>query len=339
MHRVTITSLFCPICLRGHARETRRVHSQSELINEEQRSCLKATMGVPLLDLRRPADACAKACNMACMVCGNTVAFPCESEYTEALETVEMFEEAEHEIQDEMIAGMHGLLQSLGENMLASTRKRLDRRLQSLGMAWHPRWRTICHAHCMKKLPCGCVRPAPITQCPEHPARERRMQRPAPQAPPRVTVPPQDPDPAAQPLVPSTAHATPAVISHAHWLARPSSTVAIRHPSRDTAMAPPPPKPPRRPQSKPNPRLLLAAKGCMSLDQWRNGATTLDSPTSGQGSAGPFDRARYEREFDPFLHGYVKVNGVDMFRFPDGRIELVFSGVNCITDDGHLVPG
>jgi hypothetical protein len=52
----------------------------------------------------------------------------------------------------------------------------------------------------------------------------------------------------------------------------------------------------------------------------------------------PFCRTRYESQFDPLLHGYMKKNGVDIFRFPDGYEEQVFSCVNELTEDGHLVP-
>ena len=48
---------------------------------------------------------------------------------------------------------------------------------------------------------------------------------------------------------------------------------------------------------------------------------------------------KYDREFDPFKHGYFRKNGEDMFLFPDGWVERVTSSVNQITEDGRLVPG
>lgn len=47
---------------------------------------------------------------------------------------------------------------------------------------------------------------------------------------------------------------------------------------------------------------------------------------------------RHLAEFDPYQHGYLRRNGVDMYRFYDGFEVRVTSGVNEITDDGRLVP-
>lgn len=51
-----------------------------------------------------------------------------------------------------------------------------------------------------------------------------------------------------------------------------------------------------------------------------------------------FCRKRHLAEFDPYLHGYMRKNGVDMYRFYDGFEVRVQSGVNELTDDGRMLP-
>jgi hypothetical protein len=47
---------------------------------------------------------------------------------------------------------------------------------------------------------------------------------------------------------------------------------------------------------------------------------------------------KHHGEFDPFKHGYWRVNGRDVYRFPDGREVPVQSPVNRLTDKGELAP-
>lgn len=51
-----------------------------------------------------------------------------------------------------------------------------------------------------------------------------------------------------------------------------------------------------------------------------------------------FSAKRHLAEFDPYQHGYLRKNGVDMYRFYDGFEVRVFSGVNELTEDGRLLP-
>lgn len=127
-----------------------------------------------------------------------------------------------------------------------------------------------------------------------------------------------------------------------------------------TPAPPPAPVTPPKKKAKPTPsmpakRLKQAAKGCTKLDGWsipmerapkpapRPAAAPSAAPEQAQPVKPrirpPFDRARHERDFDPFLHGVFRKNGVELFRFPDGWVEPVPAPVFRITDDGHLVPG
>jgi hypothetical protein len=107
------------------------------------------------------------------------------------------------------------------------------------------------------------------------------------------------------------------------------------------------------PGKKRDHRLEAASKISQRLDEWA-GTSPAECGDSGpvkkarpaplqyrpllQTARPPFCRAKYESQFDPRLHGYMKKNGVDIFRFPDGYEEQVFSCVNELTPDGHLLP-
>ena len=320
---------FCPYCFRGEGAKTVRVRSDSARIDEEQRDF----SALPLLDLSSAGTQCRTPCRQICMVCANPLAFPCEPDYEEARDAVEQYEADVLELQTEVLHGMNGLLGSLGQSMLKDAERRLQRRLRKIGMAWHPRWHTAVHARCVKKEACGCLLTAGAPGCKAHPVKRLK---PRPKPLPRMP----DPIPEAKNTrITPASYQRPVVVSQSSWLSKPSSTIAI--PALKPAAPAPPPLPSRaRPQpAKPNAKLVQAAKGCGKIDSWRRGETQDRRPLDAGSGRPPFDRARYEKEFDPFLHGYFRKNGVDMFRFPDGWVQQVSSPVNKITEDGRLVPG
>lgn len=329
---------FCPVCFRGSSCTVARVPSDSACIDEEQRLLSK----LPLLDLAREGTPCESRCSRICLACGTPTAFPCEPDYEEAQDALEQYEEDVLELQTEVVNGMHGLLGSLGESLLRDAQRRLDRRLRKIGMAWHPRWRKVVHAGCVWKGACGCVLTAGAEGCKEHPVKKARV---PPRRPPMPLPKPAMPEPQLSSAVPrpepqlsSAVSRRPISMGRCSWLPTPTSSVAIPLPRAPPVQAKPIQK--ARPlPPKPNVKLALAAKGCGSIDTWRKGEACEFRPLDPTRSRPPFDPRRYERDFDPFLHGYFRKNGVDMFRFPDGWVEQVFSPVNRITEDGHLVPG
>lgn len=329
MPTVSLRAQYCPICFRGAQVITKRVPHDCERINEEQRQCSLATRGLPLLDLSAEGPRCRPRCNMICAACGNPMAFPCESDYSEALDAVDQFLEDELETRSE-VCGV--FMERLSSAMLAAAETRLQRRLRPLGMAWHPRWRRLVHSRCVKKEACGCLLTVGYRTCPVH-IQKRLLPSRAPRAP--MPCAPSDP-----PEITRATPRRPVVMTQATWLQKPTSMVAIAEPAKAAplpASAPRPRKAPERP--KPNPRLVNAAKGCGRLDAWRDPKTMPMEPRITAGTRPPFDARKYEREFDPFKHGYFRKNGVDMFLFPDGWVEQVTSPVNRITEDGRLVPG
>jgi hypothetical protein len=88
------------------------------------------------------------------------------------------------------------------------------------------------------------------------------------------------------------------------------------------------------PTPKPNPKLEAAAKGSSKLDAWTGKAQ--ENTVSAAPKSKKFCLARHERDFDQFQHGYLRKNGIDMYRFPDGTEVKVFSNVNEMTEDGLL---
>jgi hypothetical protein len=100
-------------------------------------------------------------------------------------------------------------------------------------------------------------------------------------------------------------------------------------------------------------RLEAASKLSQRLDSWAgSGPARPQAPTAvklrpQQQEAAQctlptrhpcFCRKRHLAEFDPYLHGYMRKNGVDMYRFYDGFEVRVHSGVNELTDDGRMLP-
>jgi hypothetical protein len=318
---LTLRRGFCPLCFRGESCTTVRVPRDSPCVDEEQRLFSK----VPTLDLSEEGARC-EGCRQCCLVCGNTTAFPCEPEYDEILEAIDEYDETAEELQEEVVDGMHGLLASLGEGLLREAERKLARRLRRTGMAWHPRWGKAVHARCVWTAPCGCVRVVGEDGCKQHPA-VKRARLPTRHVQMPLVV---------QPKMPQleTAGKRPILVTQSTWMKPPTSSVALPKPVQAVQRSIQKPKPP---PAKTNLKLVQAAKGCGKIDAWRGGTEyCLPDPARGRP---PFDMERHKREFDPYLHGYFRRNGVDMFRFPDGWVEQVFSPVNRITEDGHLVPG
>ena len=346
MHaRVSITRGFCPLCYRGLGCECERVAPDSARIDPDQRECSLKYNGLPLLDLREEGGRCKKRCRIVCLVCGRLLALACEPEFDEALEAVEQYEERLEEARAEAVEGMRGLA-SIGERMLADIERRLLRRLGELGMGWHPRWRKLTHAGCLKKAACHCVLPVGVEMCRVHKKKVALVPRRPAVVVATLVMPPAPPAPRTAPTVLSKSR--PAVMIKATWLQAPTSTTlvpAVGARTDNATIAPRPrPKPPAK-SKPPNPRLQEAASKCRKLDTWAGrGASGGPSPRGEPGSSTAsgrstrFDRSQHERDFDPYLHGRFNRNGVRMYRFPDGTVQEVFSEVNEITEDGQIVP-
>jgi hypothetical protein len=348
---VCIQRDYCPLCYRGGACTTDRVPADSARINEEQRECSKAFGGLPLLDLAQPGEICQAACRLICLVCGTPMAYPCEPEFESVQELTERYGEEAQEIREEMLGeGMHGLMAGLGERMLVDLERRFIGKLRRAGMAWHPRWEKLVHSRCLTQASsCGCLVPRGLSICPQHKksvverASAATARRPPP--PPReseTTVKKAPSPPKLLVIVPATTASTaamPVTMIKATWL-RPATTTTVHPPPA------PPPHPraarvllPKPPPPKPNPRLEAAAKGSGKLDAWSGKAS---DENNGSGNSArkdkkrSFNMATHERDFDMFQHGYLRKNGVDMYRFPDGTEVQVFSNVNEMTPEGLL---
>jgi len=341
---VCIQRDYCPLCYRGGACTTDRVQADSERINEEQRECSKAFGGLPLLDLALPGEICQAACRLICLVCGTPMAYPCEPEFESVQELTERYEEEAQEIREEMLGeGMHGLMAGLGERMLGDLERRFIGKLRRAGMAWHPRWEKLVHSRCLAQASsCGCLVPRGLPICPQHKKSVVVERAPATTARRResdTTVKKAPSPPKLLVIVPPTTTASsamPVTMIKATWL-RPATTTTVHPPP-----APPPhatrvllPKPP---PPKPNPRLEAAAKGSGKLDAWSGKASDENGSNSARKDKKKrsFNMATHERDFDMFQHGYLRKNGVDMYRFPDGTEVQVFSNVNEMTPDGLL---
>lgn len=379
---VCIQHGYCPLCYRGRGCKTTRVRRDSPRIDEEQALCSRAFGGLPLLDLQAEGECCPSACKLACVVCGNVMAFSCEPAFEQALSAVDDYEEESLETRVEVLEGMRGLAQ-LGQHMAADIERRFARRLRSLGMAWLPRWKRLAHTHCTKKAGCDCLVPLVVDACSTH---GKRVPRPPDQT---MTTPAKEimATPALKPAKESGAR--PMAMIKSAWLGNARSS-SVRVPSQG-----PPPFKPRPPIRKPDARLESAAAGCARLDT-RAGLVPATKPVP-SGPAGTavkcvrkrdhrletasklsqrldgwmgsapmqpvaapssrprpqpkdqppcllptqhpcFCRKRHLAEFDPYQHGYLRRNGVDMYRFYDGFEVRVLSGVNELTEDGRLLP-
>ena len=338
---VCIQRDFCPLCFRGGAC-TDHVPPDSPRINEEQRECSRAFGGLPLLDLEMPGARCShRGCRLVCLVCGTPMAFECEPEFASAPDLVERYEEEALEIQTEMMGG-DGFGHSLGERMLEDLERRLTNKLRRMGMAWHPRWEKLVHSRCMKKSQtCGCQVPVGVPLCPEHkqpidpPKRpSRKRAEPVPPVTPEIK---KAPSPKKQVVVMLSSNNKPASMRKALWIKQPAATVSVHPPPASTPTFKKAVVLPKPPIPKPNPKLQAAAKGVSKLDSWTGKSSA--EPSAGiplKKDKRSFNLARHERDFDMFQHGYLRKNGVDMYRFPDGTEVQVYSTVNVLTDDGQL---
>jgi hypothetical protein len=329
---VSIQSHFCPLCYRGGAR-SEKVASNSQRIDEEQRECSRLFRGLPLLDLESEGSICSKPCRLVCLVCGSAMAFPCEPCFEEAQEVVERYEENETETRIEVLEQMK-CLSNLGTRMLQELEGKFFRRLRKMGMAWHPRWKRLVHAHCIRKAPCDCLLPVGINFCSTHKRTVIPKKRNMVQKTLVETKPETKPD-TPVPHKPARGSSQIAIV-RATWLNTPTTTVSIPVTVVPRSSVPQPLLlkskliPPKK-----NLRLEHAASGCSKLDSWM-GAKPVNVP--GEVSRNTFNLQRHYQLFDPMLHGYVSINGVDMYRFPHGPVVQVFSPVNTLTDDGRLIP-
>lgn len=277
------------------------------------------------------------------MVCGTPMAFPCEPEFESALELVERYGEERLEMQTEVLEGLGGggLGRSLGEKMLEDLERRFLKRLKRMGMAWHPRWEKLVHGRCMKKSEaCGCAVPVGVPLCPVHkrPVSKVEPARKRPKIVEERAVIKKAPSPKKQVvLLSTTTSSKPVRMVKATWLKPSAPTVSV-HPQPVTSTEFKPVVLPKPPIPKPNPKLEAAAKGSNKLDGWTGKASSenpaLESAPTKKDKK--FNLARHEREFDQFQHGYLRKNGIDMYRFPDGTEVQVYSTVNVLTEDGQL---
>lgn len=334
---VCIQRDYCPLCFRGGACAD-RVPLDSSRINEEQRECSRIFGGLPLLDLEMPGGRCHRACRLVCMVCGAAMAFSCEREFEDALDLVDRHEEEVLEMQSEVLEGLQGFGRSLGEKMLEDLERRFVRKLRRMGMAWHPRWGKLVHSRCLKPTPCGCLVPVGVSACPKHKRRlvPAKIQSTSPIKKAPSPMKKQKRDEQVILVVTTGSASKPITMVKATWLKQSAPTVSV-HPPPVRPQPPPATKAPlpKPPVPKPNPRLEAAAKGSGKLDAWSVKQAEKPAETA-QRRDRSFSMSRHERDFDQFQHGYLRKNGIDMYRFPDGTEVKVYSNVNELTEDGQL---
>lgn len=329
---VSVRSDFCPLCYRGVGLNE-KVPYDDPRIDQEQRECSRALGGLPLLDLAREGRRCSEGCKLVCLACGNPMAFPSEREFQDALDTLEKHEEELEETRQEVVVGMRGF-ESLGQRMLEEAEVRLQGRLKRMGMALHPRWRRLVHARCLRKAGCGCLIAVGVTACGKHqdvPIVVVKKKKPQVKKEPS---PKKESKEAEEP--PRIIASSPVVMRKADWLKPLSETVKV------PVHTPPPPvashpRPVRviHHTKRIDPRLEKAAAGSARLDGWMNPASGLAALEPKQKD--PFNRKRFERDFDPYQHGFFVENGVNVYRFPDGTKQRVSQGVLTMTDDGQFV--
>ena len=51
-----------------------------------------------------------------------------------------------------------------------------------------------------------------------------------------------------------------------------------------------------------------------------------------------YNIVKHNKEFDPWLHGYIWKKGCMWYRRPDGVDVRAYAGVNKLTEEGELLP-
>lgn len=336
---------FCPLCFRGSACSPCRVPAASTDIDQEQAECSKGNGTVPLLDMRAEGTACDPPCKFVCLICGGVMALACEPEFEQALDAVEKHEEEELELRMEVQESMP-YMRNLAASMAMDLEHRFAKQLFRLGMAFHPRWKRLVHHACLRRAPCNCLLTRFTETCPKHPRSKQKYAARKQRCPPdtkkdtSTTTPASMTMPPAQTSSSDSRKASVSTITTASWLKRPTTYTSVQlapttAPPCVYAAYKPKPKPK---ESKPNPRLQAAASGCSKLDVWTTKQEASVRPLFASATLSAFCPKAHERDFDPFKHGYWRVNGNMVYRFPDGRSVPVFSAVNELTNDGQLVP-
>lgn len=330
---VCVQREYCPLCFRRGVPV--QVAKDSPTVDAEQAECSSSfRTGLPLLDLASPGSPCPTPCRLACLVCGSVAVFGCEPEFQEVLDALEDYESEALELETEVLHGGLGF-SFLGEEMVQDLERRIRRRLRELGLGWHPRWKRPTHLHCLKKAECDCVLPVCASRCRAHgefrPLLSKRARPPETMESEKKSLPELQ-------LGNNRTVGPPLATSKATWLSKPTalaSTASQFTIPAQTVSAPSKRRPP--PIAKPNLRLQAAASGCGKLDQWA-GNRVAGFTASDSACIRPFHMGKHHGEFDPFKHGYWRVNGRDVYRFPDGREVPVQSPVNRLTDQGELAP-
>lgn len=327
--RLCVMRGFCPLCLRNGEPDYRpEAHTE---VDQEQAECSKKLQGLPLLCFAAHGRPCESPCRITCAVCGHAAMFGCEPEFQDVLDALDDHESACLEARTEVLEGFN-CLEMLGARMMADLERRLRRKLATWKLGWHSRWQRITHLHCIKRARCGCTLAACTTLCNVH--GEQRVLKRASRAAP-MDIEGMDSSYAPEMQLATRPTPGPATTTKATWLARP--TELARATTRTTEIAPVKPIAKRlkpEPPKKANLRLQQASLGCKRLDAW-SGLATQDAPPP---LSTQFSKIKHFRDFDPFQHGYWKVNGRDVYRFPDGRQVFVSTGVNKLTEDGQLEP-
>lgn len=195
--------------------------------------------------------------------------------------------------------------------MLADVETRLQKSLHRLGMAMHPRWRRLVHSGCIRRLECGCQISRGVRECGKHKAEivPPRKVREKPPSPKKLEVPE---------IKPRIITQTPVVMRKATWLKPLSETVTVTLPAHHKSDVGQKLKP-KSLIKKQDPRLAQAAAGSARIDDWIQSTTSKPDEDIVPRKDTPFDRAKFEKEFDPYLHGNYIENGERVYRYKTSR--------------------
>jgi hypothetical protein len=326
---------FCPLCLRGGVPE----HGASlKVVDPEQAETSRLLRGLPLLNLAAAGTPCASPCRMTCLVCGHAAVFGCETEFKDVIDAIEQHESDVLEARVEVLEGLRGF-SFLGKTLMADVERRFRRKLaRQWGLAWHPRWQRVTHLRCLKRAKCGCDLAFCATACQLH-GEQRVLSRAPPARPaPQSTMDAAPEFELAKFQADHRAVPAEATAKKATWLTKPSAlaTTASKTVPETPAFAATSKRPKPNPV-KTNGRLQTAAVGCDRLDSWV-GKRASTNKNEAFAIIPAFSRIKHFRDFDPFQHGYWRVNNVDVYRFPDGRQVPVSATMHVLTDNGELEP-